>query len=212
MFTGIVEELGTVVSLRRESNVARLALKAEAIRDDLRIGDSLAVNGVCLTVERIEPAQLHASMMPETLRRSTLGNLTPGKKVNLERALRLDGRLGGHLLAGHVDGIGTVERISGAGEERVLTISLPADLSRFIAAKGSVAIDGVSLTVVDAGRETFSVSLIRHTLTVTTLALLSTGEKVNLEVDLIARYLDRLLNAPQETGGLTLEKMRELGY
>lgn len=212
MFTGIIEELGTFASLRKEGNVARLAVRADAVRGDLRIGDSLAVNGVCLTVERIEPAQFWLSMMPETLRRTTLGALHSGDKVNLERALRLDSRLGGHLVAGHVDAVGAVQAVSGVGEERVLTISLPEELIRFVAPKGSIAVDGISLTVVDAAGGAFSVSLIRHTLSVTTLALRKVGDAVNLEADLIARYLDRLLHSSGQSEGLTLDRMRELGY
>lgn len=150
--------------------------------------------------------------MPETLRRTTLAELKPGDKVNLERALTLNGRLGGHLVAGHVNGISTLRQIRGVGEERVLTFSLPCAQTRFVAAKGSITIDGISLTVVNAGSETFSVSLIRHTLTVTTLAAIKVGDRVNLEVDMIARYLDRLLTAREESSELTLEKLRELGY
>ena len=212
VFTGIIEELGTVKALRREGKAARLAVGAEVVRGDLRVGDSLAVNGVCLTVERIEPAQLWASMMPETLGRSTLGALSPGDQVNLERALRLDGRLGGHLVLGHVDGIGQVLKIEGAGEERVLTISLPAELTRFVASKGSIAVDGVSLTVVDAESDRFSVSLIRHTLGLTTFSLRQSGDRVNLEVDPIARYVARLLEYRDAPQSLTLERLRELGY
>jgi riboflavin synthase len=212
MFTGIIEEIGTVSSLRREANVARLMLKAQTVRDDLRIGDSLAVNGVCLTVERITPAEISCSMMPETLRRSTLGELAPGKKVNLERALRLDGRLGGHLVSGHVDGIGKLQRISGVGEERIFFFNIPRESSRFVVPKGSIAVDGVSLTVVDAGEETFSVSLIRHTITATALNFLTIGSMVNIEVDLIARYLDRLLSGQKSSSGITMDQLSELGY
>ncbi|MHB0938574.1 MAG: riboflavin synthase [Armatimonadota bacterium] len=212
MFTGIIEELGTIKALRREGNAARLALQAEVVRDDLRIGDSLAVNGVCLTVERIEPGELWASMMPETLERSTLGALSHGENVNLERALRLDGRLGGHLVLGHVDGIGQVLKIEGAGEERVLTISLPAEMTRFVAPKGSIAVDGVSLTVVDAESDRFSVSLIRHTISLTTFSLRKPGDRVNLEVDPIARYVARLLEYKEAPHGLTIDRLRELGY
>jgi riboflavin synthase len=212
VFTGIIEEVGTVTALRREGNVARLGLKASVVREGLRIGDSLATNGVCLTVERIEPAQLWVTAMPETLRVTTLGDLHPGDAVNLERALPVGGRLGGHILAGHVDGIGTLARIAGVGEERVYTISMPRDLARFIAPKGSIAIDGISLTVVDAGSDSFSVSLIRHTLGATTLATRTPGDRVNLEVDLLARYLDRLLAEREKGDGLTEGRLRELGY
>ena len=211
MFTGIVEELGAVVTLRREANMARLALQASRVREDLQIGDSLATNGVCLTVERIERSALWLTIMPETLRRSTLGQLQPGEQVNLERALRADGRLGGHILAGHVDGVATLTHISGAGEERIYTFSLPRDIARFLASQGSVGIDGISLTVVDVSEHTFSVSLIRHTLTQTTLASRRIGAQVNLEVDLLARYLDRLLESRQQQG-LSLQRLQELGY
>ncbi|HEX2948224.1 MAG TPA: riboflavin synthase [Armatimonadota bacterium] len=212
MFTGIIEELGTVISLRREANVGRLALQAHLIRDDLHIGDSLATNGACLTVERIEPEELQLTMMPVTMQRTTLGSLKPGDKVNLERAVRANGRLGGHILAGHVDGVGTVTRITGVGEERVYTITIPRDLLQYIAPQGSIAIDGISLTVVDVLQDAISVSLIRHTLSMTTLAYRSPGSKVNIEVDLLARYLDRLITSREEGQGLSLEKLRDLGY
>lgn len=212
MFTGIIEEVGTVLALRRDGNVARLALRASRVRDDLRIGDSLATNGVCLTVESIEPAQIWLSMMPETLLRTTLGRLHPGTSVNLERALPLNGRLGGHLLAGHVDGVGELTHIAGVGEERVLTFTMPRDLTRFVAPQGSIAVDGISLTVVDAETESFSVSLIRHTQGATTLNHRVAGDRVNLEVDLIARYLHRLLMARDTEAGLTESRLRALGY
>lgn len=212
MFTGIIEELGAVITLRREAQVARIALQADIVRADLRIGDSLATNGVCLTVERIEPAALWLTMMPETLQRTTLGSLTTGSHVNLERALRVDGRLGGHILAGHVDGIATLARITGRGEARVYTFSLPPALTRFIAPQGSIAVNGISLTVVDVSEMAFSVSLIRHTLSRTTLAELTVGSSVNLEVDMLARYLDRLLETRQPANGLTMDRLLELGY
>ena len=212
MFTGIIEEVGRVVSLRAEGNMARLAVQADRVRGDLRLGDSLAVNGVCLTVERITPAELWLSMMPETLTRTTLGAVHPGEPVNLERALRMDSRLGGHLVAGHVDGMATLRRVHGAGEERVLTFSLPDELVPFVTPQGSIAIDGVSLTVVDVQRDSFSVSLIRHTLIATTLATLRIGATANLEADMIARYLRALLNNRPAPEGLTFEKLRELGY
>ncbi len=212
MFTGIIEELGIVAALRREGNVARLAVQAQRVREDMRIGDSLAVNGACLTVERIEPSQLWLSMMPETLKRTTLGRLSAGDTVNLERAMRLDSRLGGHLVSGHVDAVGAVRRIAGVGEERVLTISLPEEIAAFVAPKGSIAVDGVSLTVVEVSGDAFSVSLIRHTLSATTFSILTTGTSVNLEADLIARYLGTLLAHHGGTEGLTFNRLRELGY
>lgn len=212
MFTGIIEELAIVVSLQREANVARLSLQATLVRDGLQVGDSLATNGVCLTVEKIETTQLRLTMMPETLRRSTLGQLSPGQQVNLERALRADGRLGGHILSGHVDGEATLLRISGSGEERIYRFSLPADIARFVAPRGSIAIDGISLTVIDVNEADFSVSLIRHTMSATTLSAAQVGAKVNLEVDMLARYIDRLLTAQGKAPSLTLERLRELGY
>ncbi len=212
MFTGIVEEMGSVQVLQRSGNTARLAVQATVVREGLRIGDSLATNGVCLTVEKIEPEKLWLWMMPETLKSTTLGKLQPGQRVNLERALQLDGRLGGHIVSGHVDGVGTLRNVSGVGEERVLTFGIPTPLARYIAPKGSIAIDGISLTVVDAGAESMSVSLIRHTLAVTTLSTLGKGDEVNLEVDLLARYLDRLMSSRESTPGLTLERLSELGY
>lgn len=212
MFTGIVEEMGTVQTLQRSENTARLSVRASLVRDDLHVGDSLATNGVCLTVEKIEPEKLWLWMMPETLKSTTLGRLQPGQQVNLERALRLDNRLGGHIVSGHVDGVGKLRNISGVGEERVLTFTLPGTLARFVSPKGSVAIDGISLTVVDADTESFSVSLIRHTLSVTTLSTLSIGDEVNIEVDLLARYLERLLLNRDIPAGLTLERLSELGY
>jgi riboflavin synthase len=212
MFTGIIEELGAVLTLRREAHVARLTLQAELVREDLHIGDSLATNGVCLTVERIDSTALWLTMMPETLQRTTLGLLKPGDHVNLERALRVDSRLGGHLLAGHVDATTPLTKIAGIGEERVYTFALPRELARFIAAQGSIAIDGISLTVVAVTDTTFAVSLIRHTLLQTNLAERSLGSPVNIEIDLIARYLDRLLSARPTTGTVTMARLQELGY
>ena len=212
MFTGIIEEVGTVVSLQREGKVARLSLKASLVREGMKIGDSLATNGVCLTVEKIEPVQLRLTMMPETMNRSTLGQLSSGKIVNLERALPVDGRLGGHILSGHVDGVATLLHIEGSGEERIYRFSLPADIARFVAPRGSIAIDGISLTVTEVNDSDFAVSLIRHTLTTTTLSTVIIGTKVNLEVDMLARYLDRLLEAREIKQGLSIDRLRELGY
>jgi len=209
LFTGIIEEIGHVVSCERQGDVARLLLRCDVVRADLKIGDSLAVNGVCLTVERIAE-HIATTMMAETLRRTTLGALRTGDAVNLERALRLDSRLGGHLVMGHVDGIGKISRVRTEGETRVLQIVLPSPAMRLVAPQGSVAVDGVSLTVVQADEESFTVSLVRHTLSATTLSQCQAGNSVNVEVDIMARYAARLLGQSRE--GMTLSSLAEMGY
>ena len=150
-------------------------------------------------------------MMPETLKTTTLGLLTTGSKVNLERAMQMNGRLGGHIVSGHVDAIGKLIRTAGTGEEKILYFSIPSNLSKYISHKGSVTVSGVSLTVIIADNEYFSVSLVRHTLAATILNDLKTGDQVNIEIDVLARYIERLLDK-KENSGLTAEKMRELGY
>lgn len=189
MFTGIVEELGTVTAVAE----GRLTVRGPVVTRDARHGDSIAVNGVCLTVVEVTEGEFTADVMPETLRRSALGALRPGDPVNLERAARVGDRLGGHLVQGHVDGVGTiVERTPGAQWELV-RIALPEPLRRYVVEKGSVAVDGVSLTVVAVDGDTFTVGLIPTTLTLTTLGRKGVGEPVNLEVDVIAKYVERLL-------------------
>ncbi len=211
MFTGIIEEIGTISNIKRESNVARLAVNANLVLEDMKIGDSLAVNGVCLTVESFDNHIVNLTMMPETLKTTTLGLLTTGSKVNLERAMQMNGRLGGHIVSGHVDAIGKLIRTAGTGEEKILYFSIPSNLSKYISHKGSVTVSGVSLTVIIADNEYFSVSLVRHTLAATILNDLKTGDQVNIEIDVLARYIERLLDK-KENSGLTAEKMRELGY
>ncbi|MEI6520857.1 MAG: riboflavin synthase [bacterium] len=211
MFTGIIEEIGTISNFKRDSNVARLAVKAEIVIADMKIGDSLAVNGVCLTVESFDNHIVNLTMMPETLKTTTVGSLLSGNRVNLERAMQLNGRLGGHIVSGHVDGIGKLIRIGGNGEERILYFSMPSDLSKYIAHKGSITVSGVSLTVIESKEDSFSVSLVRHTLAATILNDLKIGDAVNIEIDVIARYIEKLLNKT-ESGGLTEAKLRELGY
>jgi riboflavin synthase len=191
VFTGIVEELGEVVAVERYADSARLTIRASA--DDASPGDSIAVNGVCLTVTAITGGSFTADVMLETLSRSGLGALAPGARINLERSLRLSDRLGGHLVQGHVDATGTV--ISRAPGERwdLVRISLPGQVSRYVAEKGSIAVDGVSLTVSALGEDWFEVSLIPETLTRTTLGRRQPGDVVNLEVDVIAKYVERLV-------------------
>jgi riboflavin synthase len=200
MFTGIVEEMGTVVSLTRSADAARLEVAADVVLGDVRHGDSIAVNGCCLTVVELgETADGRrtwtADLMAETLERTALGAIAPGAPVNLERALAAGGRLGGHVVQGHVDGVGTVLRREPGERWEVVEISLPADLARYVVAKGSIAVDGVSLTVVDAGDDRFTVSLIPETLARTTLGTRAAGERVNLETDVLARHVERLLAA-----------------
>ncbi|WP_129838308.1 riboflavin synthase [Streptomyces sp. RFCAC02] len=191
MFTGIVEELGEVVALESTGASARLRLRGRLVTEDAGHGDSIAVNGVCLTVAAHGEGEFTADVMAETLRRTTLGSLAPGDRVNLERPVALGGRFGGHLVQGHVDGVGTVvDRTPGDAWESV-TVALPPGLARYVADKGSVAVDGVSLTVVAAGDDSFTVGLIPTTLASTTLGLRRPGEPVNLEVDVLAKYLAR---------------------
>lgn len=195
MFTGIVEEIGTLDSRADVEGAAVLTVTAHTVLEGLRAGDSLAVAGACLTVTTINEHGFTADAMPETLRRTTLGALEPGSTVNLERAVRADGRLDGHLVQGHVDGVGTVlERRPGARWDEV-DVALPRELARYVAGKGSVTVEGVSLTVTWAGEEAFGVALVPTTLARSTLGTLAPGRPVNLEVDVIAKYVERLLAA-----------------
>ncbi len=197
MFTGIVEELGEVVAVDDLGDAARLTVRGPQVTGDVAGGDSIAVNGVCLTVSGHAGGTFTADVMRETLTRSSLGALTPGAAVNLERSVRLEDRLGGHLVQGHVDGTGTIVARSPAEHWDVVRVGLPPGLSRYVVEKGSIAVDGISLTVVsvdDAGRW-FEVSLIPETLKRTTLGVKQPGETVNLEVDVIAKYVEKLLGA-----------------
>ena len=196
MFTGIVEEIGTVLDLEHLDVDARLLLRAERVVEGTRLGDSIAVDGVCLTVTRLTDDGFGVDVMPESLRRSTLGSLRAGARVNLERAVRADGRLDGHLVQGHVDGVGTLLSREPGARWDDLVLSCPPTLARYVAEKGSIAISGVSLTVTQVTDDSFGVSLIPTTLAATTLGGLRPGDPVNLEVDVIAKYVERLL-----TGG-----------
>ncbi|MEU7137274.1 riboflavin synthase [Streptomyces sp. NPDC046261] len=193
MFTGIVEELGEVVAVENLGDSSLLRLRGPVVTEGAKHGDSIAVNGVCLTVVETADGEFTADVMAETLDRSSLGALAPGSRVNLERPMALGGRLGGHLVQGHVDGTGTiVERVPGEHWE-IVKIALPAGLARYVVEKGSITVDGVSLTVVEAGDDHFTVSLIPTTLDLTTLGIKQAGDPVNLEVDVLAKYVERLL-------------------
>jgi riboflavin synthase len=190
VFTGIVEELGEVVAVEELPGAARLRLRGPRVTEGVRHGDSIAVNGVCLTVVESSDGEFTADVIGETLARSSLGALSAGSRVNLERPMALGGRLDGHLVQGHVDGTGTIAERTADGTVRV---QLPPGLAKYIVEKGSITVDGVSLTVVEAGDAHFTVSLIPTTLELTTLGVKSAGDPVNLEVDVLAKYVERLL-------------------
>jgi riboflavin synthase len=203
MFTGIVEERGSVVALEQLTDSARLTVTGPLMVTDISHGASIAVNGVCLTVVRWDGQQFTVDVMAETLSRSTIGSLQPGDPVNLERAMRADGRFGGHVVQGHVDGVGSLESRAPGDRWDDIVIAAPARLMPYIVEKGSITVDGVSLTVtgVDDAASTFGISLIPTTLELTTLGVLSPGGKVNLEVDVLAKYVERLLGARGEMAG-----------
>ncbi|GLW19139.1 riboflavin synthase [Streptomyces kronopolitis] len=212
MFTGIVEELGEVVAVEDLGDASRFRLRGPLVTEDAKHGDSIAVNGVCLTVVDTADGEFTADVMAETLHRSSLGALAAGSRVNLERPMALGGRLGGHLVQGHVDGTGTlVERIPGEHWE-IVKVALPAALSRYVVEKGSITVDGVSLTVVDAADDYFTISLIPTTLALTTLGLKKAGDPVNLEVDVLAKYVERLLGRGAVAAGdrTDLDEIKEM--
>jgi len=193
MFTGIVEELGEVSAIEPRDRAIRLTLVGPLVTSDAHRGDSIAVNGVCLTVVEHGEGAFTADVMEESLNRSALGALVPGSRVNLERAARLDARIGGHLVQGHVDGTAEILEISPAAEWTRMRISLPADLARYVVEKGSITVSGISLTVASVSDAWFEVSLIPETLRATTLGSVQIGDQVNLEVDAIAKYVERLM-------------------
>ncbi|MFI1396831.1 riboflavin synthase [Streptomyces sp. NPDC020681] len=193
MFTGIVEELGEVTAVEELGDSSRFRLRGPVVTEGAKHGDSIAVNGVCLTVVDLEDGEFTADVMAETLNRSSLGALGAGSRVNLERPMAVGDRLGGHIVQGHVDGTGTIVERKPSENWEIVKVSLPADLTRYVVEKGSITVDGVSLTVVDAGPDYFTISLIPTTLALTTLGIKQPGDPVNLEVDVIAKYVERLL-------------------
>lgn len=215
MFTGIVNEVGTLLGIHRGANSAVLTIGATNILEDVKLGDSIAVNGVCLTVTSFTPSQFTADVMHETLNRSSLGALRPGNPVNLERAMRADGRFDGHIVAGHIDGTGTIASIRRDDNAIRYTIRTTPAILRYIIEKGSIAIDGISLTVTEVTRETFSVSVIPHTASCTNLAQRRIGDTVNLENDCIGKYVERLLTTPNtsnQESNITLEFLARNGF
>ncbi len=194
MFTGIIEEIGTIRSIRQGSSSASIAIEAEKILRDAKVGDSIAVNGICLTVTETHNGMFTADIMSETLKRSSLGRFSAGSCVNLERAMAADGRFGGHMVTGHADGIGKIIRIRRDDIAIWFTIQTKPDIMHCIVEKGSIAIDGISLTVAETNDDNFSVSVIPHTLKHTTLKEKQTGSLVNLESDIVGKYTAKLLS------------------
>ncbi|MFF4117991.1 riboflavin synthase [Streptomyces sp. NPDC001714] len=193
MFTGIVEELGEITAVENLGDASRFRLRGPVVTEGAQHGDSIAVNGVCLTVVEHEGDEFTADVMAETLKRSSLGALDVGSRVNLERPTAVGSRLGGHIVQGHVDGTGQVLARTPSEHWEIVKVSLPADLARYVVEKGSITVDGISLTVVEAGPDYFTVSLIPTTLDLTTLGHKQPGDPVNLEVDVVAKYVERLL-------------------
>lgn len=208
MFTGIIEGLGSVVGIRPSGLGRRLTIDADFNLDDTKIGDSLSVSGACLTAVTVDVRRFQADVSPETLKRTTFQQAKVGDRVNIERALMLAGRLDGHLVSGHVDGIGTIKNRKAVGNTTVITIEVPPSLSPYIIEKGSVAVDGISLTVNHCAQTRFDVSIIPHTGTVTTIGHKPVGEQVNIETDMIGKYVERFLshyqNSTKQAGGSSI--------
>ena len=230
MFTGIIEETGKIQSLSLAGTSGVLRVRAKKVLEGTRIGDSIAVNGVCLTVTSLSPDAFTADVMAETVRRTGLGSLKPGDRVNLERAMAADGRFGGHIVAGHIDGTGRIESLIREENAVWVTVSAPRQILRYIVEKGSIAIDGISLTVAYVDEQVFKVSVIPHTGEETTLLSKNPGDIVNLENDIVGKYIEKLMgyglpgqahgqqdrprgNPDENTGsGLTLEYLEQMGF
>lgn len=196
MFTGLVEELGKVKSIARGNHSVRITITADKVLSDVRLGDSIAVNGTCLTVVEYNADSFTADVMPETVDKTVLASLKQGSTVNLERCLRVGDRLGGHIVSGHIDDVGTITSRERNDIAIIIKIAAPASVMRYIIPKGSIAVDGVSLTVVEVSASWFSVSLIPHTAKLTTVGLKAVGDTVNLEADVVGKYIERMVNFP----------------
>ncbi len=219
MFTGIVEEVGVLKSIRRGASSAVLEIAARTVLEDIHLGDSIAVNGVCLTATSFTGSSFTADVMHETLDRSSLAALRPGSRVNLERAMAANGRFGGHIVAGHVDGVGTVLETKRDDNAVWYTIAAGPEVLRYVVEKGSITIDGISLTVARVGPESFAISAIPHTVAVTVLKDRKAGDKVNLETDIIGKYVEKLLTTgpvqtaePKQTSGITKDFLTRYGF
>lgn len=211
MFTGIIEEMGGVKALRREAGGARLTLAASLVLDGTAVGDSICVNGVCLTVVELGKTEFSADVAAETLNVTNLGELHIGQKVNLERALQLSARIGGHLVTGHVDAVGRIKEKRQEGNSWRVFVGAPENALRYIIKKGSIAVDGISLTVADVDAAGFSIAMIPHTAKLTTMGYKSAGDSVNLETDIIGKYVEKLLSGRTDSG-VGMELLRKTGF
>lgn len=212
MFTGIIEEVGTVQTVQHSGNSSFIKIQAQKVLEDVHIGDSIAVNGVCLTVTESDRNTFRADVMNETLDRSSLGSLKKGSPVNLERAMSANGRFGGHIVSGHIDGTGIVSAIKNDGIAVWYTINTPPEIMRYIIEKGSVAIDGISLTVARVTDSSFSVSIIPHTAEQTILSYKKTGDIVNLENDIVGKYVEKLIYPKSRKSNINMEFLAERGF
>ncbi len=212
MFTGLIEELGTVVNvINKGKEASGLKIKAVAVLEDAAVGDSIAVNGICLTVASLEKSAFVADVMPETLRKTNLEKLRAGEKVNLERALPASGRFGGHIVAGHIDGVGRIVQRLREGNAFVFQITAPPEVLKLTIEKGSMAVDGISLTVARVEKDSFTVSLIPHTASMTTLGFKNAGDMVNLEGDIIGKYVEKIMKG-SPSSAITFDTLRENGF
>ncbi len=214
MFTGLIESLGQIVAIEKKGAAAVVSIKSALPLEEIRLGDSVAVNGVCLTVVRNSGGLLCFDASPETLTRTTFREAKSGFPVNLERALRLSDRLDGHIVTGHVDCVATISERREVAGNMVFSFSIPREYAKYVAAKGSVAVDGISLTVNSVGEDWFRVNIIPHTAAKTTLSMRRTGDEVNIETDIFARYLERLFTAPRlkDGAGVSLELLAKSGF
>ena len=212
MFTGIIEELGSIRSLTKTGGGAFIEISADSVTQSTADGDSISVNGVCLTALNIKPGHFSADVSQETLDRTTLGALSAGSRVNLERAVTPSTRLGGHIVQGHVDGRGKFVSAVGNGDFWTVKIGFPPELARYFVYKGSVSVEGISLTIAKLNDADFDIAVIPKTWELTNLSTLRPGDEVNLEADVIAKYVERIMQVGNETGGVSTEKLRKAGF
>lgn len=198
MFSGIVQERGQIKNIKKSSGKTSFIIESKKVKENLGIGSSIACNGVCLTIVNLDKNIFEVEAIPETLKLTNLGNLRIGSFINLESSLRLKDELSGHIVLGHIDGMGNIIKIKPEGDSILMTIDFPSNLGKYIAYKGSIAIDGISLTIASINNKSFTVALIPHTLEVTTLKEKRIGDMVNLEIDVVARYLERLVNKEEK--------------